>query len=92
MHTLIIPKRRCQNLFELGQSEINACIQILQNSKLDIEGRDKKVEGSNLGVNSGQIAGQTILNTHIHLIPRRVGDVKDPRGGIRHVIPGMGDY
>jgi diadenosine tetraphosphate (Ap4A) HIT family hydrolase len=50
------------------------------------------VEGFNLGVNAGAAAGQTVFHCHIHLIPRRSGDVDDPRGGIRHLMPGKGSY
>jgi diadenosine tetraphosphate (Ap4A) HIT family hydrolase len=55
--------------------------------KNKIEKNDKSVKGFNLDVNSGRVAGQTIMHVHIHLIPRRKGDIEDPRGGIRGVIP-----
>jgi len=54
--------------------------------------RDSAVTGFNVGVNDGKDAGQTVLHCHIHLIPRRKGDVADPRGGVRHVVPGRGFY
>jgi ATP adenylyltransferase len=50
------------------------------------------VEGFNVGVNDGEVAGQTIFHCHLHLIPRRGGDVEDPAGGVRNVIPGKGAY
>jgi diadenosine tetraphosphate (Ap4A) HIT family hydrolase len=50
------------------------------------------VDGLNVGVNSGEVAGQTIAHAHVHVIPRRLGDVTDPRGGVRHVIPSKADY
>jgi ATP adenylyltransferase len=50
------------------------------------------VEGFNVGVNDGEAAGQTIFHCHVHLIPRRKDDVEDPTGGVRHIIPGKGDY
>ena len=53
---------------------------------------DVSIEGFNIGMNSGLVAGQTIFHCHIHLIPRREGDVEKPRGGVRHVIPGKGSY
>ena len=49
-------------------------------------------EGFNIGINQGAIAGQTIFHTHMHLIPRRKGDVENPTGGVRNVIPGKGEY
>jgi hypothetical protein len=57
-----------------------------------IEMEDESVDGFNVGMNSGASAGQTVSHCHIHLIPRRAGDVPDPRGGIRHTIPGKGYY
>lgn len=49
-------------------------------------------DGFNIGFNCGEAAGQTVPWPHIHLIPRRTGDVKDPTGGVRNVIPGKGNY
>jgi diadenosine tetraphosphate (Ap4A) HIT family hydrolase len=92
MHTLIIPKRHVATFFELGQAEINACTFLLKEQKTAIEVEDKSVDGFNVGMNNGTSAGQTINHCHIHLIPRRSGDVSNPRGGVRHVIPGKGDY
>jgi len=54
--------------------------------------KDPEVTGFNLGVNDGRSAGQTVFHCHMHLIPRREGDVENPRGGIRNIIPGKGDY
>jgi len=92
LHTLIVPKRHVRSYFELGQAEINACNQLLAEMKALIGRKDKTITGFNIGVNDGEDAGQTIFHCHIHLIPRRKGDVEDPRGGIRHVIPGKGYY
>ena len=91
-HTLVIPKRHAPLYFDLGQAEINAINQLLQIEKQAIESLDRTVTGFNIGINSGESAGQTIFHCHIHLIPRRDGDVKEPRGGVRHVIPGKGSY
>lgn len=91
-HTLIIPKRHVSTYFELGQAEINCINQLLQTQKESIEAIDPSVTGFNIGINAGESAGQTIFHCHIHLIPRRNGDVKEPRGGVRHVIPGKGSY
>ena len=91
-HTLIIPKRHVHDYFGLGQSEVNATNQLITSLKNEIEKTDKLVNGFNIGMNSGQSAGQTIFHCHIHLIPRRDGDVENPRGGVRHTIPGKGAY
>ncbi|WP_038250428.1 HIT domain-containing protein [Ghiorsea bivora] len=91
-HTLIIPKRHVASYFELGQAEINAINQLLFAEKESIEKQDTSVTGFNIGINSGESAGQTVFHCHVHLIPRRNGDVKEPRGGVRHVILGKGSY
>ena len=91
-HTLIIPKRHINTYFELGQAEINACNQLLCDEKHQIETEDNSVDGFNIGINNSKSAGQTISHCHIHLIPRRDGDVDDPRGGVRHTIPEKGYY
>jgi diadenosine tetraphosphate (Ap4A) HIT family hydrolase len=54
--------------------------------------KDKSIEGFNIGMNAGEVAGQTIFHTHIHLIPRRKGDVENARGGVRGVIPEKREY
>ena len=87
LHTLIIPKRHISSYFDLGRPEVNACNMLLDEVKLDIERTDETVTGFNIGINSGEDAGQTIFHCHIHLIPRRKNDVKEPRGGVRGVIP-----
>ena len=61
-------------------------------SRLDILACDRTVAGFNIGVNIGEAAGQTIFHCHVHLIPRRPGDLANPRGGVRAVIPGKVDY
>ena len=91
-HTLIIPKRHTPTYFDLYQPEINACNQLLQEMKAIIESQDDTVTGFNIGMNSGEDAGQTIFHCHIHLIPRRQGDVNTPKGGVRGVIPSRQDY
>jgi diadenosine tetraphosphate (Ap4A) HIT family hydrolase/5-methylcytosine-specific restriction endonuclease McrA len=92
LHTVLIPKRHVRGYFELGRSELNACQRLLEQEKKAIEQADPSVEGFNVGVNEGEVAGQTIFHCHIHLVPRRKGDVEDPTGGVRHVLPGKGDY
>ena len=91
-HRLIIPKRHVAEYLDLYQPELNAVNQLLIKHKALIEAEDSTVTGFNIGINCGEDAGQTIFHCHIHLIPRRKGDVKEPRGGIRHLIPGKGSY
>jgi len=91
-HTLICPRRHVQSYFELGTSEFKSCLSLLDEIKKKISEKDRTVTGFNIGVNEGIDAGQTISHCHIHLIPRRKGDVTEPQGGIRNTIPGKGDY
>ncbi|MBF9058172.1 HIT domain-containing protein [Rhodobacterales bacterium HKCCSP123] len=92
LHTLIIPKRHVADYFDLYQPELNAIQSLLQEQKGQIEAHDSSVEGFNVGMNSGECAGQTIFHVHVHLIPRRKGDVAEPRGGVRGVIPDKQSY
>jgi len=91
-HALLIPKRHVLDYFQLTQPEINAINQLLQLQKNLLDAIDPKIEGYNIGMNCGEVAGQTIFHCHVHLIPRRRGDVENPKGGVRHVIPGKGNY
>ncbi len=86
-HCLIVPKRHIKDYFNLSEKEVVACNQLIKNMKNQIEEGDKSVKGFNIGTNSGKVAGQSIMHCHIHLIPRREGDVKKPQGGVRSVIP-----
>ena len=86
-HCLIIPKRHVENYFDLSNDEIIACNQLIKKIKEKTEANDKTVKGFNIGTNSGKVSGQSIMHCHIHLIPRREGDVKNPQGGVRSVIP-----
>ena len=92
MHTLVIPKRHVADFFELTGAENNAVLRLLADAKADIEAKDGTVSGFNVGVNNGAAAGQTVFHVHVHLIPRRSGDVIEPRGGVRSVIPGQASY
>ena len=92
LHVLIIPKRHIKNYFELSNDELIACNEIILLSKKKIKKIDKTIQGFNLGTNSGKVAGQSVNHCHIHLIPRRSGDIDSPIGGIRNLIPNKGDY
>jgi diadenosine tetraphosphate (Ap4A) HIT family hydrolase len=91
-HCLIVPKRHIKDYFKLTEDEIIACNKLIKNIKNKIENNDKSVKGFNIGINSGKVAGQSIMHCHIHLIPRREGDVENPQGGIRGVIPSKQHY
>ena len=92
LHCLIIPKRHVIDYFELSNEEVIACNSLIKIVKKQILEKDKVVKGFNIGTNAGIIAGQSIMHCHIHLIPRRKGDVEDPRGGVRGVIPSKQKY
>ena len=91
-HVLICPLRHTPSFFDLGSSEQKACFLLIQNMKEAACRKDSTVRGFNIGVNDGEDAGQTVMHCHIHLIPGRKGDVEDPRGGIRHIMPDKGIY
>ena len=92
LHTLIIPKRHVADYFDLHQPELNAIHDLLSRQRQSIMHEDKTVTGFNVGINAGKSAGQTVFHVHIHLIPRRNGDVEEPRGGVRGVIPRKQSY
>jgi ATP adenylyltransferase len=91
-HTLVLPKRHVATFFELYQPELNAVHALLHSTEAEIRRVDQQVTGFNIGINDGPDAGQTVFHVHVHLIPRRYGDVERPRGGVRSVIPGKQDY
>jgi ATP adenylyltransferase len=91
-HTLFIPKRHVVDYFGLNEIEVLAINDLMRIEKEELQKLDPSIEGFNIGMNCGEVAGQTIFHCHIHLIPRRKGDVENPRGGVRHIIPGKGFY
>ena len=91
-HSLIVPKRHVETYFELSYEEIQACNELILKTKEKILKKDSSVKGFNIGTNAGKVAGQSIMHCHIHLIPRRKGDVEDPQGGVRSVIPKKQHY
>jgi diadenosine tetraphosphate (Ap4A) HIT family hydrolase len=90
-HMLLIPRRHVDTFFALEQDELRDFFDLLLQVQ-DMIQREFSPDGFNVGVNIGAAAGQTIAHLHIHLIPRYVGDVENPRGGVRGVIPGQADY
>ncbi len=91
-HSLIFPKRHIRNFFELNNDEILACNDLIKEIKNKIQNDDDSIKGFNIGTNIGKVSGQSILHCHIHLIPRREGDVENPQGGVRAVIPSKQHY
>ena len=92
LHMLVIPKRHVSDFFELYEPERHACVRLLDEAKRRSKRQDPTIAGFNIGINVGEAAGQTVHHCHVHLIPRRTGDVEQPRGGVRNVIPGKGAY
>ena len=91
-HTLIIPKRHVPSFFELTDEEQASFLETLHVQKQKLASTDKTITGFNVGINDGEDAGQTVMHCHIHLIPRRKGDMENPRGGVRGVIPEKQSY
>jgi len=91
-HCLIIPKRHIKDYFDLSNEELIACNKLIKIVKKEITNKDSSVKGFNLGTNIGKVSGQSILHCHFHLIPRRKGDVENPQGGVRSVIPKKQHY
>lgn len=90
-HALAIPRRHAGSWFELTVRERQAVLGMVDRLKERIE-HSRTPSGYNIGINDGLAAGQTVPHVHVHLIPRYDGDVPDPRGGVRWVIPGKAPY
>ncbi len=90
-HALIIPKRHTANYFDLSLEEQKDCIELLNRVKGIVQEKYSPA-GFNVGININEAAGQTVPHVHIHLIPRYEGDVEEPRGGVRGVVPDKRKY
>jgi len=90
-HTLIIPFRHVPNVFNATSEEVNAIWNLIQVGKKIIDATYSP-DGYNLGVNVGEVSGQSIQHFHVHMIPRYTEDVEDARGGVRNVIPMKRSY
>jgi diadenosine tetraphosphate (Ap4A) HIT family hydrolase len=90
-HTLIVPRRLVSSWFEATAEEHAALLDLVAVVKRRLD-EERRPDGYNVGFNDGVSAGQTVMHLHLHVIPRYRGDVADPRGGVRHVIPGRGNY
>ena len=92
LHSLIITKRHVVSYFQCSKEELNEIPIILDTQKTELKILDDTITGFNIGMNIGEDAGQTIFHCHVHIIPRRKGDILNPRGGIRGVIPDKQNY
>lgn len=90
-HTLIIPRRHAASFFELSTLERDSIFELIDIAKSQLD-REFQPDSYNIGINDGTDAGQTVPHLHIHLIPRYKGDVEDPRGGVRWIIPEKAKY
>lgn len=90
-HTLIIPKRHIANFFEVTSADLQAINELIFTVKNILDERFRP-DGYNIGINVGAAAGQTIFHLHCHIIPRYLGDVEDPRGGIRKIKTSVVPY
>lgn len=90
-HSLIVPKRQVSNYFDLSFKEQSACWFLVRLVKEFLQ-KNYAPDGFNVGININEDAGQTVPHCHIHIIPRYKGDIENPRGGIRGVIPEKKDY
>ena len=90
-HTLVCPRRHVETIFDLDPAEWTDLWQAVRRTQELLAARTA-ADGWNVGANSGPAAGQTVPHAHVHVIPRRAGDVPDPRGGVRAVIAGRTDY
>lgn len=90
-HALVVPRRHVAGWFDASPEEQAALTRGLDVARAAILERYEP-DGFNIGINVGEAAGQTVFHLHVHLIPRYRGDVADPRGGVRHVVPARAGY
>jgi diadenosine tetraphosphate (Ap4A) HIT family hydrolase len=90
-HTLVIPKRHVASFFDLREVEVKSMTALLNAAKHALD-KEFSPDSYNIGINDGPQAGQTVAHVHMHLIPRYRGDVQDPRGGVRWLLPQKADY
>ena len=89
-HTLVVPRRHVSTYFDCTEDEKATLWALVEHVRGLLS--DRNPDGFNVGFNDGAAAGQTVFHAHIHVIPRYAGDVRDPRGGIRHAVIGHGHY
>jgi diadenosine tetraphosphate (Ap4A) HIT family hydrolase len=91
-HALVVPKKHVASLYDLTQETQAALWRLVSETRRRLVEKEKGPDGFNIGVNDGVAAGQTVIHSHIHVIPRWNNDVPDPRGGVRWVIPEKARY
>ena len=91
-HTLVVPFRLVPTFFDATPEEQAAVIELVRVVKDQLDALAPRPDGYNVGFNAGVAAGQTVMHLHVHVIPRYAGDVPDPRGGVRYVIPAKANY
>jgi len=90
-HSLVVPRRHVADLFALSVDELRSVWDLVAEVRRRLEA-ERRPDGFNVGVNAGAAAGQTVEHAHVHVIPRYLGDVADPRGGVRWVVPAKARY
>lgn len=90
-HLLLLPRRHVASFFDTTPAEQAALLALAADAKRLLDARHAP-HGYNIGINIGEAAGQTVMHVHVHLIPRYRGDVENPRGGVRGVIPAKQNY
>ncbi len=90
-HALVVTRRQVAGWFDATREEQVAVLDLVDQLKGDLD-RTHQPDGYNVGFNIGMAAGQTVMHLHVHVIPRYLGDMEDPRGGIRHAVQGKGYY
>ncbi|MCA9535237.1 MAG: DEAD/DEAH box helicase family protein [Myxococcales bacterium] len=91
-HTLVIPRSVIPTWFDATDTQRASLISLIDEVRAQLDTLTPKPDGYNVGFNAGEAAGQTVMHLHVHVIPRYLGDMDDPRGGVRHVIPSQGNY
>ena len=86
-HVVVVPKRHVADFFEMTPQEQVAILELLRKAKHMIHA-EHAPDGYNIGANIGEAAGQSRMHVHVHLIPRYLGDVPNPKGGVRCVLAG----
>ncbi|MBM4070792.1 MAG: HIT family protein [Planctomycetes bacterium] len=90
-HTLVVPKRHVTSVFDLTDEEQAAVWNLVAQVRTKLMA-ELTPDGFNVGLNDGAAAGQTVMHAHVHVIPRRLGDSDDPRGGVRWILPKKAQY
>ena len=90
-HALVIPRRHVASFFDLTEEEVTDMMSLARKVRLLVDAQFHP-DGYNIGINVGKAAGQSVFHVHLHLIPRYAGDVPDPKGGVRGVIPEKQKY